>query len=127
MAATYDPGALTTSARDRIRRRLGDVRVPDGAYLQDEEIDAFLAQAGSEWRATAEAARSLLAVFSVEPDRLRRDGDVDIEFRDRLRVWQAIVREAEAKAEAEEAAEQEAARAGSRSGRLPAVDTSWIR
>ncbi len=96
MSATFD--ASLPTARDRVRFLLGDV--PEGAssgtisdaLIQDETIDAMLAQA-SYTETCRQMAISLLSRYSSEPDRYEEGNGLKLHWQNRLDGWKAVLKE----------------------------------
>lgn len=67
MAFEYDPSALATSAKDRVRLEIGDTD-SNAPLLQDEEIEHALAQEADELRAAARCCEQISRYFLRKPD-----------------------------------------------------------
>jgi len=89
MAATFD-NALTT-ARDRLRLRLGDVET-EHALLDDATYDGAVDEYG-ENGAAAFLASSLVAQYGQYPVTTDENG-VTLDFSERLKAWQWVAAQA---------------------------------
>lgn len=83
--ATYDAGLST--AKDRLRRLLGDVD-PEYPLLDDATYDGAVSQYG-EAGAAVFLAESLAAEYAQLPVRTDDNG-VALDFSERVRTWQAL-------------------------------------
>jgi hypothetical protein len=94
VAVTYSPGSLATSARDRIRFRLGDTVTTRAAAecLDDAEIDGVLS-ISAERSALIQCGRALAARLGVLVD--IRVGDYSEKLSDRRKALLEIVAEIE--------------------------------
>lgn len=89
MAFTYDDTLAT--ARDRLRFALGDT-VEAEALLQDATYEAALTRHGQdEAKAQSDLAAGLVARYSREPDRVRRDDGTEVSWKERLTAWRAML------------------------------------
>lgn len=68
MSWTYDETTLATSIRNRVRLKLGDTDFKD-QQLQDEELDQFITEAGTEDGAVVLAARALASRYARSVDK----------------------------------------------------------
>ncbi len=90
MTATYS--SLLSTARDKVRFRLGDTDTAS-SLLSDEEIAAVLTLKGSvEDDACLYLAKGLLARYGREPVKITQDGQT-LDFSARIGVWEALVAE----------------------------------
>jgi hypothetical protein len=93
MAATYST-ALST-AKDRIRFRIGDIDVATAALLSDEEIAAVLSlKSSDEDAACLMLAKHLLAKHGREVVKITQDGQT-LDFSERIPVWRELVADLE--------------------------------
>lgn len=88
MAATFDETLPT--AKDRLRRAVGDTAVPDGALRQDEEIFSVLALYPDEAVAQAAIAEGLAVEFAQKPDSFSESGGVSVRWGERVKTWLAL-------------------------------------
>lgn len=87
MTATFDQTLPT--AKDRLRRALGDAATTN-ALRQDEEYVAVLARlSGNETAALVEMAAGLAAEFAQRPDSIS-DEDGALSWRERVKTWLAL-------------------------------------
>ena len=73
MTWSYVPSALATSAKDQVRRLIGDVILTD-QQIMDEEINFALTQRSSIYGAAADCCRFLQAQFSRKIDLVTQSG-----------------------------------------------------
>lgn len=93
---SFDP-ALTTD-RDRMRDALDDIS--DAApFVPDATYDAYLADAGGDWRyAAAALARRLASRALNSPSSFSLPGDISVSWNDRAAAWLKIAAALEAEA-----------------------------
>ena len=88
MAFSYNP-ALPT-ARDRLRWALGDTDAEE-PLMDDVTYNAVLTANGQdEALSKISIAAALVAQYSREPDRVRKDDGTEVSWKDRLAGWRAI-------------------------------------
>ena len=73
MTWSYNPSALTTSAKDQVRRLIGDVIAAD-PQIQDEEIGLALMLRSSIYGAAADGCRYIAAQYSRKSDIVTQTG-----------------------------------------------------
>jgi hypothetical protein len=101
-ASTYDPALAT--ARDRLRRELGDVgTLKDDAgeslyLIPDATYDAMLSQHGYN-ESLARLAEGLAAEKAQEPVEYDDEARVRVRWTDRIKTWLAIADRARAKSQ----------------------------
>lgn len=83
MVATFDPNLPT--AKDRIRRLLGDADVAN-ALRQDEDYVAAIALYPDEAEAAAFVAEGLAAEFARRPDSISDEG-TSLRWGERVKTW----------------------------------------
>lgn len=88
MSWTYDETTLATSARNRVRLKLGDTNASN-QQLQDEEIDLLLSETGSETAALVAAAQALAAKYAPSVDKWV--GDLKILASQRHRAYLDLI------------------------------------
>lgn len=120
MANSYDESLPTD--KDWARFKLGDTDSSEW-LLADETITAEITRLG-KYAGIASLARGLIARFGRESNRLERDGDVKIEWKDRLAGWRQVAEEMDRLAKANPRVTVER---GRRVGRLDEPDTSIFR
>lgn len=86
MPATYD--AALTTARDRMRFLLGDTDT-SAPLLDDTTYDTLLSTVG-ETEGTAQAAEALASRYAQEPDQIGLGGDLQAQWRERVKTWLAL-------------------------------------
>jgi hypothetical protein len=92
---TYDPTVLATSAKDRIRHRIGDVRTKD-AVLEDEEIAYELSLSTNEAIVALRCAR--LALNRVRQDVDSSGAGVNVSRSQKFQHFKDVISELELEA-----------------------------
>lgn len=95
---TYNPDLLT--ALYRVRFAVGDTTVADDAAIKpDEEYLAVIAAEDSEEAAVATMATALAAQVMQDPDSYSESGGISLTWKDRIKTWLSIAKDATARAE----------------------------